>query len=248
MATITGFTAEHMQEIENTTIVDGDVVGDNLILHPRNAADINAGNVRGPKGDTGNTGATGAQGATGPQGPKGDTGDVGEMVAHSEAVGSASGTGETTVCSFTIPSGLQIGDRIRLLFFGSLGNMNNQYPSLMTMRCKIAGSTVGTITYLVGSMADGRKFMFDSDWTFFQEDSDSSLVKGFLFINQAPSNTVESGSDSTTTAYAPYEAGVLANPVVTLGNKVVTITVQNSYAEGVTRVRGFHVEHHHIAT
>ena len=57
MATVTGFTAERMLQIEKTTVVDGDVVGDNLILLTREGTQINAGNVRGP------------QGAVGPAGP-----------------------------------------------------------------------------------------------------------------------------------------------------------------------------------
>ena len=53
MATVTGFTAERMLNIENSTVVDGEVQGDNLILQTRDGTPIDAGNVRGPKGDTG---------------------------------------------------------------------------------------------------------------------------------------------------------------------------------------------------
>lgn len=80
MATVTGFTAARMLEIENTTIVDGNIVGDDLILEQRDGTDINAGNVRGPTGLTGATGAqgpTGPTGATGPAGPTGATGPTG---------------------------------------------------------------------------------------------------------------------------------------------------------------------------
>jgi hypothetical protein len=59
--TVTVFTAGRMQEIEDTTIVDGDVVGDNLHLTTRAGTVIDAGNVRGP------------QGIQGPQGGPGDT-------------------------------------------------------------------------------------------------------------------------------------------------------------------------------
>jgi microcystin-dependent protein len=55
MATVTGFTAERMLAIENTTIVDGSVVGDNLILSTRAGSEINAGSVRGPTGSPGVT-------------------------------------------------------------------------------------------------------------------------------------------------------------------------------------------------
>lgn len=50
MATVTAFTAERMLDIENSTIVDGDIVGDNLILKRRDDVTIDAGNVRGPIG------------------------------------------------------------------------------------------------------------------------------------------------------------------------------------------------------
>jgi hypothetical protein len=50
MATVTGFTAERMLEIENSTVVDGNVVGNNLILLTRDGTQIDAGNVRGPQG------------------------------------------------------------------------------------------------------------------------------------------------------------------------------------------------------
>ena len=50
MATVTGYTAERMKEIEDTTVVDGEVSGDDLILLTRAGTPINAGNVRGPQG------------------------------------------------------------------------------------------------------------------------------------------------------------------------------------------------------
>jgi microcystin-dependent protein len=56
MATVTGFTAERMLNIENSTVVDGEVQGDNLILQTRDGTPIDAGSVRGPKGDTGAVG------------------------------------------------------------------------------------------------------------------------------------------------------------------------------------------------
>lgn len=58
MATITGYTAERMKQIEDKAIIDGDVVGDNLILRQYNGVEINAGSVRGPQGVPGPTGPT----------------------------------------------------------------------------------------------------------------------------------------------------------------------------------------------
>lgn len=59
MATVTVFTADRMQAIEDGAIVDGDVIGDDLILTTKVGTPINAGNVRGPQGTIGNTGAPG---------------------------------------------------------------------------------------------------------------------------------------------------------------------------------------------
>lgn len=53
MATITGYTAERMQAIEDSAIIDGEVVGDDLILTRYDTTTINAGSVRGPTGSPG---------------------------------------------------------------------------------------------------------------------------------------------------------------------------------------------------
>lgn len=55
MTTVTGFTAARMLAMEAATIVDGDVVGDNLILTKHDGSTVNAGNVRGPTGSPGVT-------------------------------------------------------------------------------------------------------------------------------------------------------------------------------------------------
>jgi hypothetical protein len=57
MATITGLTADRMIAIENASVVDGDVVGDNLILTTKGGSQINAGSVRGPQGAQGPVGS-----------------------------------------------------------------------------------------------------------------------------------------------------------------------------------------------
>jgi microcystin-dependent protein len=56
MTTVTGFTAARMLEIEAASVVDGEIVGDDLILTKFDASTINAGDVRGPQGDTGAAG------------------------------------------------------------------------------------------------------------------------------------------------------------------------------------------------
>lgn len=71
MATVTGLTAERMQQIIDKTIVDANVVSDNLILVLDDGSTIDTGNVRGPQGIQGAQGNTGAQGPQGIQGPAG---------------------------------------------------------------------------------------------------------------------------------------------------------------------------------
>lgn len=53
MARVTGFTSERMLAIENASVVDGSVVGDDLHLQKKDGTTINAGSVRGPKGTDG---------------------------------------------------------------------------------------------------------------------------------------------------------------------------------------------------
>lgn len=50
MATVTGLTAARMLAIEAASIVDGDIVGDNLILTKHDGSTVDAGNARGPSG------------------------------------------------------------------------------------------------------------------------------------------------------------------------------------------------------
>lgn len=57
MATVTGLTAERMQEIIDKTIVDADVIGDNLIFTLDDGSTIDAGNVRGPAGSSSSGGS-----------------------------------------------------------------------------------------------------------------------------------------------------------------------------------------------
>lgn len=58
MATVTGYTAQRMKQIEDSTIIDGDILGDDLVLKYRDGSQTNAGNVRGPQGVPGPVGPT----------------------------------------------------------------------------------------------------------------------------------------------------------------------------------------------
>lgn len=53
MATVNGYTAEHTDVVFDATVIDGEVIGDDLVLLTRGGAAINAGNVRGPAGAPG---------------------------------------------------------------------------------------------------------------------------------------------------------------------------------------------------
>lgn len=102
MAQVTGFTAERMKQIEDETVVDGEVIVDNLVLKTREGTEINAGNVRGPRG------ITGLEGPMGPQGPQGDPGPQGIQ-------GPAGPTGPSIiqVCtSITRPAAPAVGQKI----------------------------------------------------------------------------------------------------------------------------------------
>lgn len=61
MATVTGYTAARMKEIEDQAIVDGEIIVDDLVLTRYNGEQINAGNVRGPQGPNGTSGDTSIQ-------------------------------------------------------------------------------------------------------------------------------------------------------------------------------------------
>jgi hypothetical protein len=59
VATVTGYTASRIQEIEDQAIIGGHITGDNLILERNNGGTVNAGNVRGPQGNVGPSGSVG---------------------------------------------------------------------------------------------------------------------------------------------------------------------------------------------
>jgi hypothetical protein len=50
MATVTGLTADRMLAIEAESVVDGEVIGDHLILTKHDGTQIDAGSVVGPQG------------------------------------------------------------------------------------------------------------------------------------------------------------------------------------------------------
>lgn len=80
MATITGLTAERMLEIEDASIIDGEIRGGDLILIKHDGTEINAGPVEGPVGPSG------------PAGPSGISAIPGEVKLWPGAVLPAQGT------------------------------------------------------------------------------------------------------------------------------------------------------------
>lgn len=56
MTSVTGYTAARMKQIEDSAIIAGNIVGDNLILKRYDETTINAGNVRGATGAKGDPG------------------------------------------------------------------------------------------------------------------------------------------------------------------------------------------------
>lgn len=100
MATVTGYTAEKMDEIADATIVDAEVVGDNLILERLDGGTIDAGSVRGPQGVAGTNGTNGTNGAQGPAGPTDILGSIVSLTttpAQMTASGVVSGMTKTNV-------------------------------------------------------------------------------------------------------------------------------------------------------
>jgi microcystin-dependent protein len=73
MASVTGITADAMEDFIDASIVSGVVNGSgDLILTSHGGDDTNAGHVLGAKGDTGSTGATGSNGTNGTNGLDGN--------------------------------------------------------------------------------------------------------------------------------------------------------------------------------
>lgn len=93
MTVVTGFTAARMQAIEDNTIVDGDVIVNDLILTKHNGTQVNAGNVRGPQGAQGVQGPNGATGPQGVQGPQGTGAQGAQGNQGPQGNQGASGTG-----------------------------------------------------------------------------------------------------------------------------------------------------------
>jgi hypothetical protein len=109
MATITGFTAERMLVIENETVIDGEVQGDNLHLIQRGGTVIDAGNVRGATGPPGTNGTNGVDGVQGPPGSDGlgvpIGGSVGQLLTKNSDIDNDS-SWQPPYVDATLPKGI----------------------------------------------------------------------------------------------------------------------------------------------
>lgn len=86
MATVTGLTAARMLQIEAASVVDGDIVGDNLILKKHDNTTIDAGNVRGPVGPQGPPGVQPPTGGLMPWAGSVSTPPAGWLVCDGSAI------------------------------------------------------------------------------------------------------------------------------------------------------------------
>lgn len=139
-------------ELRNSMIVDGEVVGDELILQRLDGMTVNAGSVRGPRGDKGDVGPQGADGFIGVdgksayevavdngfigteeqwleylrQGPKGDKGDQGPQ-GNEGPVGPQGDTGLTGPQGDIGPQGPQgvPGETLTIAYTHAQGSVSN---------------------------------------------------------------------------------------------------------------------------
>lgn len=103
MATVTGLTAARMLEIEAESVVDGDVVGTNLILSKHDGSTIDAGVVKGTDG------APGAPGVDGIQGPPGSTNAIySDIWSWTTSTSAASASGQIGLNAATWAATTQI--------------------------------------------------------------------------------------------------------------------------------------------
>jgi hypothetical protein len=110
-----------------------------------------------PTGPTGATGATGAAGANGTNGAPGDNGQDGTTILstynNTTGVGTPSGTGETTLFTFSVPSNTLATDGDELELYAYYEYFNND-P--VTLRVKL-GSKI--VSFTVSNAADDYRIL-----------------------------------------------------------------------------------------
>lgn len=184
MATVTGLTAARMQEMEDATIIDGNIVGDDLVLLTKDGTPINAGNVRGPVGPSG----SGYLVCTSSTRPSLGTGDEGIVIYETDTdlvriwTGTRWRVQEKIVCtSTTRPTGLGTADEgvniyetdtnLEFTWSGSAwvpASWNPTFTSSSDRNTKWPSPPRGATSYLTDT---------DSLWVF----------NGTVWVKQAPS-------------------------------------------------------------
>jgi hypothetical protein len=139
MATVTGFTSARMKEIEDSTVVSGNVntVG-SLILTTRAGTPIDAGLVKGPTGATGAKGATGATGPAGPTGPQGPIGPSGNAGGTTAQRNTRYGVPTTTAAQ------VALANQAVMWFNVTTGRLESYYVPTGTAGLTVPGTPAGT--------------------------------------------------------------------------------------------------------
>lgn len=152
MTTITGLTAARMQAIEDASVVDGEIIGDHLILTKFDGNTIDTGVVVGPEGPTG---PQGPQGSLAPLDINLKTTSYTLAITDAEAVIEMSSASATTV---TIPpessEDFPVGTTVTIARLGS-GDVTIVAGSGVTLRAspglKLAATNAVASLYKRGS-------------------------------------------------------------------------------------------------
>lgn len=156
MTKVTGFTAERMKVVEGESVIDGEVVGNNLHLIQRKGTVINAGAVQGIPGPAGTNGTNGTNGAQGPAGKDGvgipTAGTTGQILAKK----STTDYDSQWQNPYSLPSDMPLG------FIGTLtgpavitdsGTANTLLVDLVIP--VVSGRRYRTVAFGIGSQVSG---------------------------------------------------------------------------------------------
>lgn len=164
MATVTVLTAARMLAIEAASVVDGDVVGDNLILTKHDGSTINAGSVRGPQGIQGPAGDVSTAQLTAAVNAAVPIGTIVDYISTTVPTGWLALNGQTITNGETLypllwavlPTGMKSGSNIILpdtqgrvtagldsgnIYFGSVGLKGGSYNNTLT-KAQLPADTV----------------------------------------------------------------------------------------------------------
>ena len=201
MATITGYTAAHMDAIEASVVVDGDVVADHLILTKHDGSTIDAGNVRGA------TGATGATGSPNPAGTvlmfAGGTVPTGYLLCDGSAV---SRTTQATL--FAAISTTYGGGDGSTTF--NLPDMGSKFPRGNTLATPGGASThthplsdLGAAAFLPSASNRHRRTLVGTSWTETHEQVGNAATSGSTVTTAGAVGLI--GATDSASSLPPYQ-------------------------------------------